>query len=533
MANEICVSSRAAVGRARQHLARTAFGGLIALAVIGIAASYALASARHPMATKKKPVLTIGVVPTTISTGGFDPAKESGGSGNEYSLIWAYEPILRVESNGTIGAGLATSWGYVGKGNREFAFTLAHGERFSDGTPVTASAVVKYMDYFIKAGGPFAASPNTKSIKAVGRYKVVIKFVTANNFIEWQLAATNGFGMIASPKAVANPKSMASHTDGAGPYVLSQSVQGSSYTYVPNKYYNDPSSLKFSKIVLKVISNNSTMLEALQSGQIDVAEGSIQTADQAKAAGLQVATGQTTWDGSVYLTLGAPGNPLNSQDVRQALNYALNRKAIVAAAFGKYAKPTSEWVTTDGFDPSYRNYYPYDPAKAKALLAAAGYPNGLTLTMEASAGIMPDGSNPSVESQAMAQELAAVGVKLNVTVANKNPFSGQYQMLLTWFGVNSEASYYSLFLAPNSPFLTHGWKAPTAVSSLFAKASALPPSKTESQMRALSRRITRVAYTIPLATPESLIYAKKNIGGIKFPAVDQGVYPDPTQFYVK
>ena len=64
--------------------------------------------------------------------------------------------------------------------------------------------------------------------------------------------------------------------------------------------------------------------------------------------------------------------------VRQALNYAVNRQAVTQAIYGKYGVPTDETGSLDGLVPSLQNYYSYNPAKAKSLLAAAGYPNGFT-----------------------------------------------------------------------------------------------------------------------------------------------------------
>src|SRR5262249_26430229 len=144
----------------------------------------------------------------------------------------------------------------------------------------------------------------------------------------------------------------------------------------------------------------------------------ITTAPAAKAAGLNVITAPSGFVQILILDRGPKTpdgkspNPLASVKVRQALNYAIDRAKITKAIYGQYGVPTSEMGTSDGFVPSLQNYYPYDPAKAKKLLADAGYPNGFsfTLTSESQFGTLAD---PVV--QAIAQQYKAIGVDMKVT----------------------------------------------------------------------------------------------------------------------
>lgn len=484
--------------------------------------------------------LAIGIVPANVPAS-LNPALTSGVA-NQDIFVLAYAPILHIQKDGSYGPGLATSWGYVGTGNKEFKFTLRNNAKFSDGTPVDAAAVVKWLRYFPSAGGAFATQMGpVASIAAVGRYTVDIKLKAPDSAIEWQLAQTNGLGYVAAPSAVANPKNLAKGTFGAGPYVLdaSQTVPNSSYTYLPNKYYYDQSAIHFSKVVLKVIPNQSTMLEALQSGQIGVATGDYTTAPSAASAGFNVVSGRTSWDGFAYLTLGAPGNPLNKPTVRQAISYALDREKITAALLGKYGEPTSEWVTTDGFDPGYKDHFPYDPQKAKMLLAAAGYRNGLTLSAADFPGALQDGTPGDQMVQVVAQQLAAVGVKLNITTLPPGQFaavlSGKYQMVASYFGINPTQIYWGLFLSPTAPLNPMHWLGAPAASREFQRAAqAAAPAQ---DLAAMSRNLTDIAYPLPIYSPLSLVFANKNISGVYFPVLPNGIangtFPDPTQFVAK
>ena len=208
----------------------------------------------------QKPVLNFGENTTP------GPNTKPGGRRRACTLVaaclWA---IIHENPDGSFAPGLATSWRYVGDDNETFEFTFRQGAHFSDGTEVTASAVKTWLEYFANAKGPYVDQLNLKSVSTVGEWTVVMREKSPTPELASTLADTD-IGYVASPKAVANPSLLDEGTDGAGPYVVvpSQSVAGSEYTLVPNAYYYDPSAIRFSKVVVKIISQPSTMLEGDQ-----------------------------------------------------------------------------------------------------------------------------------------------------------------------------------------------------------------------------------------------------------------------------
>ena len=328
-----------------------------------------------------KPVLTMGI---TNYTSTLNPAIAGGGD-EAMPIDLAYESLTHQEPNGDIGPGLATSWHYIGNTNTEFSLTLRPNARFSDGTPVTASAVKAWLDYaYFKVKGYITSSVALKDISTNGNYTVVLHLAQPNSLVPYLLSEADMWGYIGSPKAIAHAATLGTGTDGAGMYVAvpSQSVAGSTYVFKPNPYYYNQSAVHFSEVVAKVITSPTTMVEAIKSGQLNVAQGDITTASTAQAAGLDVVTEPSGFDQILLLDRGpktpdgAP-NPLNSVQVRQALNYGINRQAVTQAIYGKYGVPTDETGSLDGLVPSLQNYYSYNPAKAKSLLAAAGLPERL------------------------------------------------------------------------------------------------------------------------------------------------------------
>ena len=123
------------------------------------------------------------------------------------------------------------------------------------------------------------------------------------------------------------------------------------------------------KIVIHIIGQPSSVLSALQTGQLDAASGATSTVQQAKTAGMNVVpTAFGTWTLVLDDRAGAVSKPLASLDVREAINYAIDRTGIVKAVAGGYGVPTDEALATPGtsaYSNSLANYYSYNVAKAK------------------------------------------------------------------------------------------------------------------------------------------------------------------------
>ena len=483
-----------------------------------------------------KPVLTMGLTNYTAS---LNPAIAGGGD-ESMPIDLAYESLTHLGPDGSIGPGLATSWHYIGTTNTEFTFTLRQDARFSDGTPVTASAVKAWLDYaYFKAKGYITESLALKSVDTVGQRTVVLHLSAPNSGMPYLLSEADMFGFIGSPKAIAHASTLGTATDGAGPYIAvpSQSVAGSTYVFTPNPYYYDQSAVHFSKVVVKIITSPTTMIEAIKSGQINVAAGDITTAATAQAAGLNVITAPSGFVQILILDRGQKtpdgvANPLASVQVRQALNYAINRQAVTQAIYGKYGVPTSESGSSDGFVPGMQNYYPNDPAKAKSLLAAAGYSQGFTLdvTSESAFGTLAD---PVLE--AIAQEYRAIGVTLKITSTSTLPqwvnqvLGGSYEacgFVATAFPPLS--TWYNYQLGPRAGENQHGWDDPTLDTLARQAEASLSPGQ---YWKAMTARIVTQADEIPVFNFDAFWYTTKSIGGLSFSA-NNGT-PYPSEWYAK
>ena len=480
--------------------------------------------------------LTIAAVQAPVS---LNPLLNGNNPDELYYNDLAYEPLIYLAPNGSYQPGLATSWHY-NNNLTAFDLQLRRGVRFSDGSPLTAQAVVRSIEAVKQANGPIDIYANViKSVVATGPLSVQINLTGPDPDVPLIMTQRMPVGDIVSPKALASASSesaLATETDGAGPYVLDQSATtpGDTYTYVPNRYYYDQSAIHFQRFVIKVIPDLSTSFNALRTGQIAFADGAFTSAPEAKADGLSVYSALSTWFGGFLFDRNS--GPLRSLLVRQALNYATNRPAITATIFGSFGKPSDEvslpGYVGDGYAPGCNSYYSYNVAKAKKLLAEAGYPKGFTLTMGAS-----DAWNDGAQiAQALASDWSAIGVTVNIKT-----YPSLVQMLGPWKsaqlpslagGYDGQPLYIEQgqLLAQNAGLFNPYKTANSALTALIHRAmSATTKSAAAKDWTAAECEVVKLAWFVPVSSGSRVFFAQKSLHGIGMSSVSFA--PDPAVWY--
>ncbi|MBR7837943.1 hypothetical protein KDL01_32020 [Actinospica durhamensis] len=322
-----------------------------------------------------------------------------------------YDTLITRDSAGELKPMLATAWSY-NAARTELTLTLRKGLTFADGSAFTSAAVKANLTTFAAAGGTSAVeAEQIASVQTPDATHAVIVLKQADPGLLFSL--TDVLGMMVSPSALSDTKKLATTPDGIGAYTFdaSASVSGTSWVYEANAHYYGTKPA-FSRITETNYTSETAIVDALRSGQVDTAV--IQSADNQAAikadASLTTTAIDFDWQGILLLDRGGAVTPaLKSPLVRQALNYAIDRAAMLAKIQGGAGQVTDQIFSPEGsaYQSALDDTYSYDPAKAKQLLAQAGYPNGFTLTM-------PD--IPTIVSSAMAATLqtyfAAIGVKL-------------------------------------------------------------------------------------------------------------------------
>ena len=377
----------------------------------------------------------------------FDPAFASDGETFRV-LKQIFEGLVKTkQGSAEIEPALATKWEGDSTGTK-WTFTLRDGVKFTDGTAFNADAVCFNFNrwynfkgvlqnpdvsaYWQDTFGGFAKNESAdlppslfKSCQATNPTTAVVTLTSATGRIPAALALP-AFAM-QSPDALKKydadnvkqsgdtfeyPTYATDHPTGSGPYKLESRDRASkTVTLVRNPdYWGDKA--KINKIVFKVISDNNARKQELQAGTIDgydlVAPGDISSL---RGSGDQILDRPPF--NILYLGMNEKNPQLAKPQVRQALAYAINREALVKAKFPPAAQVAKEFMPpqVSGYSDDVTTY-PYDPDKAKQLLAQAGASN-LNLKFywptEVSRPYMP---NPKEIFEVIKADLEKVGIKI-------------------------------------------------------------------------------------------------------------------------
>lgn len=494
----------------------TVYAALVALlALITSACDTSTAdTSRQPKASGRAGgTLTIA---TSSSPQTLDPAKTV--QNNAYFEAPAYEPLIVRRSDGALQPGLAVSWHYTGAGNTTLELRLRPEVKFADGSPLTAQAVADHFKYVAKSGGQYAPFFTGDTFTAPDPQTVRIATRKPNPDLPGLLTQDNLVGGVISPAGLKNPGKLGTQTFGAGRYVLdaAQTVAGDHYTYVANPNYYDKSAVHWKKLVIRVITSPQATLNALKTGQIDFAVGDLSTLAAAKQARLTVTSTPLLWTGVTLADRGGKmAKPLADVRVRQALNYGTDRRSIASALFPGSGSPTAQLTVPGGYgyDPALTDAYPYDVAKAKALLTAAGHPNGLTLKI-----VTAEYNSMNLVAQALAQQWKKIGVNLQITdSANSNQyfsaaFAPKFPTFMTIFGqqpIWTEGPSLYLPSALFNPFHT----ADSELQALYDRDAKVTGPDKQRLDQEIEAYLVHQAWFVPVVTTGLPFYASRKVTG--------------------
>jgi peptide/nickel transport system substrate-binding protein len=444
----------------------TTYGVIIAAGLLaaGCSAGASSSSGSSSANTSTNSTLTISNENGALWTCGFSPLNTSD---TLLSVGFIYEPLVYVNplQNGKTTPMLATSWTW-GPGNKTLTFTIRSGVKWSDGTPMTAADVAYTFNLIKKYPGLDLTGVWSvlSSVTATGN-TVTMTFSTAGAVPYFYYIADQTpivpqhiWSTLSNP--VTNP---ISHPVGTGPYLMSKcSPQNITYTANPN--YWQPGEPKIKKIEYPAYTSNNTANDDLANGSAQWGAQyipSINTFYTAKSPDFHYWFPPTV---NVSLVPNLTNPLLSNVKVREAISYAIDRSQVSTIGESGYEPPANQTgIVTPTFSSSLDNSAvsswgtSYDPTKAKALLASAGFHPGADGIMTNAAGQklsftvinIGDYSDWVASMQVIQQDLKAIGIQitpdnLSNTDFDSDLFFGKYQMAYYDQQTFGPSAYYEL-----------------------------------------------------------------------------------------
>jgi peptide/nickel transport system substrate-binding protein len=207
--------------------------------------------------------------------------------------------------------------------------------------------------------------------------------------------------------------------------------------------------------------------------------------------------------------------------VRQALNYAIDREAIASSIYGEFGTPTSLYVPEgmEGYQEELQDTYPYDPEKAKELLAEAGYPDGFSFTLLVQPGV----DAGDLLAAAISEQWAAIGVDVELkappTFADFNTdfYSNQYGANTLTFDYAAQNIATNALASAAGGYNTFKFIDAEA-DDLLAQERLFDTKSPEgvAAAEAAESHLVETAIGAPVVSSDTVIYASKSVTGIDF-----------------
>jgi peptide/nickel transport system substrate-binding protein len=370
--------------------------------VLAVAVGLAFTGTAH---AQKKDAVIVGM---PLEPPGLDPTTGAAAAISEVTLYNLFEGLTKITGEGKVEPLLAEAW-EVTSDAKTFAFRLRKDAKFHDGKPFT-SADVKFT--FERNGGEKSQNKrkltyqNMAAIETPEPHTVVIKLKEAAPNLLFELGEATAV-IVASetaPKAATEPV-------GTGPFKLERWTKGDSVVLAKVPDHRLAGQVKLSRVTFKFINDAQAQTAAVLAGDVDAFPlfRSVESLAQIQTnKNLVVEKGWT--EGETILGINNKKAPLDDVRVRRAIAHTIDRKAIIDGAMEGYGTPIGSH-----FPPHHPDYvdlvnrYPLDVAKAKALLAEAGHPNGLDVTLK-----LPPVGYARNGGQIIAQQLGKAGIRAKI-----------------------------------------------------------------------------------------------------------------------
>jgi peptide/nickel transport system substrate-binding protein len=389
-----------------------------------------------------------------------DPSHLDPQAGEELSsnimFYHVYDPLVRRGADLSFGPGLAESWSVADDGVT-WTFALRDGVTFHNGNPFTAEDVV----YTIQRA---RASIRPGLVRNIASERVVddmtVEIVTPAPYAVLPADLAELLILDEEYTSELGEGELEDAPVGTGPYRLAEWIRGERLSLEAFADYWDGAA-GIGSVTFRPITNPATRTAALLTGEVDIIQDlAVRDVDRVRAEdGFEVLTRPSLLNLVLAMdtreqspTIEGP-NPMTDVRVREAVAHSIDVDAIGRIVMNGLATPSDQYVPAshtghvEGLD--FRQMYPHDVERAKELLAEAGYPDGFTMTLDATNDRY---INDAQIAQALASMLAQAGIDLQLNIMPKSNFWG-----------------YIRVPTKNSSFIMSGWDVPSGdAGSMYA-----------------------------------------------------------------
>ncbi|GKW36739.1 glutathione ABC transporter substrate-binding protein GsiB [Pectobacterium carotovorum] len=423
-----------------------------------VAAGVTAAMAASPVWAAKDAVIAVGSTFTSLDPYDANDSLSQTVAKSFYQGLFGFDKHMKLVNV------LADSYD-VSPDGLTYTVKLHPGVKFHDGSAFNAAAVKVNLD---RASNPDNRLKRYNLFKMIDKTEAVddltVKITLKTPFSAFVNNLAHPAAVMISPAALKQyGKDIGFHPVGTGPYRF---VAWNQTDFVKVEKFNGywkAGLPKLDSITWRPVVDNNTRAALLQTGEAQFAYPI--PFEQAKVLEKNDKLALVASPSILhrYISMNVTQKPFDNPKVREALNYAINKEALIKVAFSGYATP-AEGPLPSSIDYSVKYHpWPYDPAKARELLKEAGYPDGFTTTLWSS----HNHSTAQKVLQFTQQQLAQVGVKVQVTAMDAGQRAAEVE------GKGVKETGVRLFYT--------GWSASTgeadwALSPLFATAS-WPPAQ--------------------------------------------------------
>jgi len=409
-----------------------ALAGLLALAACSAPAPTSPTSA--PSATASTPrsggTITFGRAASTTSL----DLNQQITANNAFAIDKVFEPLVSFDTEGALIPWLAESW-TVSPDQLTYTFTLREGLLFSDGSPVTAADAKFSLERHLEVVGPLPLSAPVSSITATDERTLTIVLESPYTpFLSELSGFSNGifpadFGGVAEEEFFTRPV-------GTGPWVVETWDPSGDLAFTANQHYWQPDKPYADRLVYAVVADDTQRIQQLRAGQLS----GIEQVSPASLAELEADPNVTVSQLGSWAVEQVFFNTLDEhfadRTVRRAIALALDRAGITTAVTFGTAEPLHTLIPPTIQYSADVEALDADPASAKSVIAASGFPDGFETTLLIASG----NTVRSQEAQIIQQALAPLGIEVAIEAIELNAFRERFRAFDFEFMLNSGQS---------------------------------------------------------------------------------------------